>query len=85
MMIKLISDTSPEIADLQRSLLRQAAPARKLDLLGQMNLTVKTLAISGLRSRYPNESPEMQHRRLADLILGTTLANLIYGPLIDKR
>jgi hypothetical protein len=76
------SDTRPEAADLQRRLLRQAGPARKLAMLGEMNLTVKTLALSGLRSRYPDDTPEMLRRRLADLILGPELANRVYGPLV---
>jgi hypothetical protein len=79
------SDTRPEIAAFQRSLLRQVGPARKLAMLGQMNQTVKTLALSGLQSRYPDESPEMLRRRLADLILGSALASLVYGPMVDKR
>jgi hypothetical protein len=43
-------------------------------MLGQMNQIVKTLALSGLRSRYPADSPEMLRRRLADLLLGPALA-----------
>jgi hypothetical protein len=54
-------------------------------MLGQMNLTVKTLAFSGLRSRYPGESPELIRRRLADLVLGPALASLVYGPIVDQR
>jgi len=74
------SDTSPEIAAIQMELLRKASPARKLEMLGQMNLTVKTLALSGLRTRYPDDTPEALRRRLADLILGPELALKIYGP-----
>jgi hypothetical protein len=80
-MYEIMSDTRPEIAALQRRLLRQAGPARKLAMLGQMNQTIKTLALSGLRSRYPSESPEMHRRRLADLVLGPALASLVYGPM----
>lgn len=45
-----------------------------------MNLTVKTLALSGLKTRYPGDTPEMLRRRLADLILGPELALKVYGP-----
>ena len=83
-MDEIISDTRPEIAALQRRLLRQVGPARKMAMVGQMNQTVKVLALSGLRSRYPSESPEMLRRRLADLVLGPALARLAYGPIIDK-
>ena len=83
-MNEILSDTSPEIAELQRSLLQQVGPARKMAMLGQMNLTVKTLAISRLQSRFPKDNPEMVRRQLADLVLGTTLALLVYGPIEEK-
>ena len=83
-MDEIISDTRPEIAALQRRLLRQVGPARKMAMVGQMNQTVKVLALSGLRSRYPVKIPEMLRRRLADLVLGPALARLVYGPIIDK-
>ncbi len=84
-MVEILSDTRPEVAALQRKLLRQACAAQKLAMLGQMNQTVKTLALSGLRSRYPDESVDMLRRRLADLLLGPTLARRVYGPLIEKK
>ena len=83
-MDRIISDTRPEIAALQRRLMLQIGPARKMAMLGQMNQTVKVLALSGLRSRYPTGSPEMLRRRLADLVLGPTLAHLVYGPITGK-
>jgi hypothetical protein len=46
-----------------------------------MNETVRTLALSGLRSRYSNDSPERLLRRLADLLLGPELAAKVYEPL----
>lgn len=70
----------PEIDALQIKLLRQASPEQKLALVAQMNATVKTLALAGLHSRYPDASPQIIHRHLADLILGETLAQQIYGP-----
>jgi hypothetical protein len=85
MMSEIFSDTNPEIAELQRNLLRQVGSARKLAMLGEMNKTVKALALSGLRSRYPDDSPDMLRRRLADLILGPELAAQVYGPLVEKR
>ena len=84
-MIEILSDTRPEITKLQLKLLRQTSPARKLAMLGQMNQTVITLAFSGLCSRHPDDSAEMLRHRLADLILGSELANRVYGPLIVKN
>jgi hypothetical protein len=81
---EIISDTRPEIAALQRRLMRQVGPARKLAMVGQMNQTIKALALSGLQSRYPDETPEMLRRRLADLVLGPILANQVYGPQVVK-
>jgi hypothetical protein len=75
--IDSFSDTRPEIFALQQSLMRKASPAQKLRMPGQMNQTIKTLALSGLRSRSPGEPPEMLRRRLADLVLGPVLASLV--------
>jgi hypothetical protein len=83
-MVDILSDTRPEVTALQLNLLRQASPARKLAMLGQMNQTVKVLALAGLKSRYPGESSNQLRRRLADLILGPELACKVYGPIIGK-
>lgn len=70
---------------MQLQLLRQASPARKLELTGQMYMTVKELALIGLRLRFPGESPEKLQRRLADLLLGPELALRVYGPLLEDK
>ena len=77
----LFSDTRPEAERVQIELLRQAPIWRKLELLGQLNQTARTLALSGLRQRYPQASPQELRRRLADLLLGQELATRVYGPL----
>ena len=46
--------------------LRKASPARQLVLVGEMYRTVRNLALSGLKSRFPDDSPEMLRRRLAE-------------------
>jgi len=84
-MIEHLSDTRPEIAAMQRDLLRQATPARKLAMVAEMFETFKILALSGLRSRYPDEPPEKLRRRLADLLLGAELARKAYGPLDEYK
>jgi len=83
-MMEKLSDTRPEVTAIQMNLLRQASAARKLALLGQMNQTVKVLALEGLRSNYPGESSAQLRRRLADLLLGPELACKVYGPLVEK-
>lgn len=84
-MSEILSDTNLEIAELQRNLFRQVGSARKLAMLSEMNKTVKTLALSGLRTRYPDDSPAMLRRRLADLILGPELAAQVYGQLVEEK
>jgi hypothetical protein len=79
-MTRLSLDTRPEAERVQIELLRQASPSRKLYLVGQMNLTVRTLALQGLRKRYPYATSEQLRRRLADLWLGSELAARVYGP-----
>jgi hypothetical protein len=80
-MAVLFPDTSPEVEQLQIELLRQAPPWRKLEMVGQLNETARTFALSGLRQRHPQATPQELRRRLADLLLGVELAMLVYGPL----
>ena len=67
------------------NLLRQAPPWRKLHMVGQLNQTVRTLALSGLRQRHPQAAPQELRRRLADLLLGPDLAVRVYGPLPEQK
>ena len=80
-MVHLFSDTRPEAEAVLIGLLRQAPPWRKLHMVGQLNQTVRTLALSGLRQRHPEATPQELRRRLADLLLGPDLAAQVYGPL----
>jgi hypothetical protein len=82
-MSTLSADTSPEIEEFQIQRLRQMPPWRKLALVGEMNRTVRTLALAGLRQRHPDDTPAQQQRRLADMILGPELASRVYGPLME--
>jgi hypothetical protein len=77
----LSPDTRPEAELVLIKLLRQAPPWRKLHMVDQLNQTVRTLALSGLRQRHPNATPQELRRRLADLLLGPELAARVYGPL----
>jgi hypothetical protein len=54
-------------------------------MVGQLNQTVRTLALSGLRQRYPEATPQELRRRLADLLLGPDLAARAYGPLREQE
>lgn len=82
-MYRLFPDTHPRMEALQIELLRNAPAWRKLEMVGQMNATVRLLALSGLKTRYPTDSPAKLRRRLADLLLGEELASKVYGSLDD--
>ena len=80
-MSALYSDTHPKMEALQIQLWREASPTRKMDMVAQLNATVKTLALAGLRSRFPKAGETELRRRLADLILGEELARKVYGEI----
>ena len=84
-MEKLFTDTSPEAEAVLVALWRQMPVCRKLAIMCQLNMTVRTLAISGLRQRYPDADQWEIRRRLADLTLGPTLAAQVYGPLPEEQ
>jgi len=75
----LFSDTHPKMEALQIQLLRQVSPTRKMRMLAQLNASARTLALTGLRSRYPQADEAELRRRLADLLLGEELAHKVYG------
>lgn len=83
-MSRLFEDTDPRAEAVLIQLLREMPPWRKLEMVGQMNLAVRQLAILGLKQRHPNDPPERIQRRLADLTLGPELAEKVYGPLIEE-
>ena len=76
----LSRDTDPAMERLQIERLRQMPAWRKLALVSSMNRMVRTLALSGLRERYPDDTPAQRQRRLAGLILGPELAAAAFGP-----
>ncbi len=80
-MTRLFPDTSPEAEAVLLEGLRRLPPWRKLEMVGQLNQTMRQLLLIGLRQRYPEASPQELRRRLADLLLGPELAARVYGPL----
>ena len=65
--------------------MREAPPWRKREMVGQLNEAVKTMMRSGLKERFPRDTPETLKRRLADLLLGAELAQKVYGPLPEDQ
>jgi len=57
----LYSDTDPEVEALQIELWRHASPTHKMNMLAQLNVSARRLALAGLRARYPQAS-ETIHR-----------------------
>ncbi len=77
----LSSDTHPKIESLQVQFWRQASPTQKMKMLAQLNASARTVALAGLRSRYPQANQAELRRRLAGLLLGEELARKVYGEL----
>lgn len=84
-MSALFPDTHPNAEQVLLQLLRQATPWRKLEMLGQMNEAARIVALRGLQQRHPDASSQELRRRLADLLLGPTLAKQVYGPLVMQE
>lgn len=80
-MSTLFTDTSPDVEAKLLELLRAAPGWRTLEMVGQLNRTVRTAALSGLQSRFPEADEEDLRRRLAALLYGRELATAAYGPL----
>ncbi|MBI5302275.1 MAG: hypothetical protein HY868_09065 [Chloroflexi bacterium] len=78
-MSTLSADTTTEAERVQIELLRRAPSWRKMEMVGELNQTVRMLALAGLRERYPDASDAELQRRLADLLLGEKLAARVYG------
>jgi hypothetical protein len=80
----LAADTHPEAERVLVELWRGVSAARKVAMVLSANRTARALALTGLRERYPGESPARLQRRLADLWLGPELAAKAYGPLLPR-
>jgi hypothetical protein len=76
----MFSDTHPDAEKVQIEGLRAMPIWRKFRLVNDLIVTGRTLALAGLRERFPGASAEELHRRLATLLLGPELADKVYGP-----
>lgn len=77
------SDTSLAAEAVMIGLPRKAPAWRRLQLAGQMSLTARRLALSGVRQRYPGANEEEIKRRFAALHLGDGLAEKVFGPMLS--
>ena len=81
LMSTLFSDTHPKMETLQIEIWRSASPTKKMELLAQLNHSAKLLALTGLRSQYPECSESELRRRFAGRLLGEEIACKVYGEL----
>jgi hypothetical protein len=77
-MSTLSSDTNPKIEQMQIDLIRRMPAWKKFAMVDGLNETVKTLAMSGIKQRHPNATPQQIRRMLAELMLGAELAHKVY-------
>lgn len=77
-MSALSSDTHPKMEQMQIELIRRMPAWKKLAIVDGLNETVKTLAITGIKQRHPEATPEQIWRMLAELMLGEELARKVY-------
>lgn len=82
-MARLFEDTDQRTEEVLVRMLRQAPPWRKMQMVAELNATVKLMLLAGLRQRYPNASETELRQRLAGLLLGEELARKVYGDLPD--
>ena len=84
-MTSLYSDTHPKIEAMQIRLWREASPTRKMNMVAQLNKSARLLALTGLRSQYPQISESELRFKLAVLLYGEELANKVYGEVKDAK
>jgi hypothetical protein len=77
-MTTLSSDTQPEMEALQIEVIRRMPAWKKMAIVDDLIATVRTLAISGLRERHPDATPQEIDRLLAEMMLGAELARKVY-------
>jgi len=74
----LSSDTHPKMEALQIQFIRRMTSWKKISIVDGLNETVKLMAVTGIKQRNPNATPEQIHRMLAELMLGQELARKVY-------
>ena len=77
-MTALYSDTHPKMEALQIEIIRRMLAWKKIAIVDDLNETVKTLAIRGIKQRHPNATPEQARRILAEMMLGEELGRKVY-------
>ncbi len=71
--IQPLSDTTPEAEAVLIELLRRKSPADKFKMVNQLNASLRTVMLSGLRQRHPNAPAIEIKQRYTKLLLGDEL------------
>ena len=74
----LSRDTNADVERLQIEAWRRMSPLEKTGVMSQASSDALTLALSGIRQRYPGASERECFVRLAALQLGPTLVREVY-------
>ena len=77
------SDTDPKIERMLIEKLRQMPGWRKMELVEDLNRTVRLVALSGLRRRHPAATETEIRRRFAELLVGKEICDRAYGPMAE--
>jgi hypothetical protein len=77
-MTSYYTDTNPKIEQMQIELIRKMPSWKKMAIVDDLNETVRSMAISGIKQRNPNATPSEVQRMLADILLGPELARKVY-------
>lgn len=72
-----VSDTSPDAEEVLLQLLRKAPPWRKLEVVSELNRTLRELVLGELGERYPDKSDEELRFLLAERLYGAEVAHTI--------
>ena len=80
-----ISDTHPSAQAVHDRLLSRLPVWRKLNMLADLNQTARQIALEDLRERFPEASEADLRRHLAERLLGSEIAHMVYGPPVLKR
>lgn len=75
------SDTHPKMEQMQIEFIRRMPSWKKMGIVDELNETVRALAVTGIKQRNPNATPEQVQRMLAELMLGEELARNVYGEM----
>jgi len=80
-----VTDTSPEAEEVLGQLLRKAPAWRKLEMVADLNRTLRGLVMSDLSERYSGKSENELRVLLAERLYGTEVAQAIEKALLGRR